>query len=381
MTSDKCITCGGRMASFQAAGLGGYYSPEGGECGKCRAAAAEQSSAIESRRRQSRYPDASWRSILGRPLFLLALAVFSLPALAQLPGAGIPNAPAGLDYTKRPASERIGHWAESEWTITRPAITAACKANIWGTAATHDCQPTLAEVSWIILTKHKGDGFYRRWSHELKPGGLPGNPIVASPDLPMEKLLAIRADVEVSPRNTWQLGDFTYHNFWGWDTWIRNELPASHPVNMRPPPTPCTRPGTNWLDPPLPPGVLEQCVVDVPYEGFRGACCWQPEQSRVFRRPLPPRCTQECKAVRPVTCPDGVCSSEERAEGSCPLDCPVGPQPLCGDGTCDPSEGCDCPDCSAREDCRVEPPVENGCAEALDAHAESWEAVEKECRP
>ena len=69
-----------------------------------------------------------------------------------------------------------------------------------------------------------------------------------------------------------------------------------------------------------------------------------------------PRCNGQEPV--PVTCPDGACSIQERAGGTCPADCPPEPPlPSCGDGACVGAETCasclaDCGPCPAPDTCQ-----------------------------
>lgn len=64
---------------------------------------------------------------------------------------------------------------------------------------------------------------------------------------------------------------------------------------------------------------------------------------------------------------------------------PPPPEPRCGDGKRDAGETClSCPADMPAGACEPEPPVETGCAQALDAHlasqAATWAVVERQCR-
>jgi hypothetical protein len=61
-------------------------------------------------------------------------------------------------------------------------------------------------------------------------------------------------------------------------------------------------------------------------------------------------CPADCGACPPPpVCGDGLCKGGEETCASCPADCGACPTAVCGDGTCDPAEGCgSCPaDCGS----------------------------------
>lgn len=134
--------------------------------------------------------------------YLLALFLFAGAAAALergvgyngFPGKPVPFTDAGPvnppELFRELYRQRYGH-DPSEWQrvpgwqaeyqyVTDGALRNACLANVFGTAATHDCMPTTLEVvDHQHMSGRYGDGFACMWWYApfVRPGGVPEDPI------------------------------------------------------------------------------------------------------------------------------------------------------------------------------------------------------------
>ncbi|MGL4808942.1 MAG: hypothetical protein ACRC4O_09390, partial [Giesbergeria sp.] len=114
-----------------------------------------------------------------------------------------------------------GSW-QGFYAELRPATTVAlanaCRANYWGSAATHDCQPTVSEEDWTIVYTPRRSDLYRVFWWEAQEGGTSARPIVLTAPGRLYDSAKRQAGA------TFRHGLFSFQGAHGWPLWVDNQV-------------------------------------------------------------------------------------------------------------------------------------------------------------
>lgn len=251
------------------------------------------------------------------------------------------EAPADFDCRLCPSNGWSGYYAEF-YQRTTAAMRGAWEANFWGTRTSHDgvvvqsSEPTpgiiAAEFSWVEVTYPRTHEIYRRFWYEApgREGGTEASPIVI--DLSTLRFNTDRIDC-IKALGAWPApgetgsyigfdpiypADVCANRFPPpgarplWPVWVRNALPADHPVNggsapPPPPPVPVPAPPPpEPTTPPCPPSRLANC------EGLlnpfgQSVCAGCPCPSVMPPREKLYHCTPVVEEPPPVEPPPALC--------------------------------------------------------------------------